>query len=137
MVQAENFTLLQQLKKLQLQANTAEIERRKPRSSSVSVNSAGSKVLDNKVNSTNHVSTIKKHDSDIAKYGQKFSIMICPWIDVSVFDGLNGHPDVDPNTEDRYANKITMLSGMVAELYNFVPTRLHDYMENHFAMDWP
>ena len=131
MAQVENFALRQQLKKLQLQTNSIEIERKRPRNSSVSVTSKGSEVSDKDLDSVNAVSSIKMHDSEIAKYGRKYSIMICPWIDVSVFDGLISRPDVDPLSEDRYASKLTMLSGTVAELYDFVPSRLHDYMENH------
>ena len=69
MAQVENFALRQQLKKLQLQTNSTEIERKRPRNSGVSVTSTGSEVSDKDLDSANDVSAIKKHDSEIAKYG--------------------------------------------------------------------
>ena len=118
-VQAENFSLRNQLKKLKLELSVRDTteEGKKPRKVS-----RGSADLP---------SNIVQFDGDISKYGRKYSLMICPWIDTNVFQNLSGRPDIDPLSEDRFSDNVTMLAGTVAELYDFIPANLHNIMENH------
>ena len=67
----------------------------------------------------------------IAKFGRKYSVMVCPWIESGVFEGLRGRPDMDPMSKARFKDGIAMLKGTVAELYDFVPKDLHPLMEGH------
>ena len=81
-MQEENFILRQELKKLQIEISSREVE---SRGSSREPSEPPSIVVDS--------------DSEIAKYGRKYGLMVCPWISVSVFDGLEGRPDIDPMSE--------------------------------------
>ena len=114
MMQEENFILRQELKKLKLDLSSHEVE---------------SKVYSREPSES--PSNISDSNAEIAKYGRKYSLMVCPWIDAGVFVGLEGRPDIDPLSEERYTNKESDLAGIIAELYDFVPERLHGLMEGH------
>ena len=74
---------------------------------------------------------VASEDLEIAKLGRKYSLMICPWIATTVFQDLNGRPNCDPTSSTRFANEDSMLEGTWAELYDFLPTKLHLIMEQH------
>ena len=76
-MQSENFELRQELKKLQLKVNSLQVDNRKPRSKGSS-----------RASSENPSEA--DPEAEIAKCGRKYSLIVCPWIDASVFDGLEG-----------------------------------------------
>ena len=73
---------------------------------------------------------VSKHDREIMKLGRQYSIMINPWVDLSLFR-QQGRPNVDPLSADRYKNTVSQRDASIAELYDFVPKKLHKLMENH------
>ena len=74
-------------------------------------------------------------DAEVARMGREYSLMICPWMENTVFNNLNGRPNVDLTSDDRYTDKTAIRNGTIAELYDFVPATLHEAMESekHFA----
>jgi hypothetical protein len=70
-----------------------------------------------------------KYGEEIAALGRKFGVMMEPWVDPAAFG--KPRPDVSPTDKDRYQSDLSMLQGVVAELYEFVPGRFHEMMERH------
>ena len=56
--------------------------------------------------------------------------MISPWVEMTAV-GQKGHPNVDPWDPNCYQNKVIKRDAALAELYDFVPKKLHKLMENH------
>ena len=73
---------------------------------------------------------ITAHDKTIKDLGRQYAVMICPWIDPAFF-GHKGRPIADPSSPDRFITKLSQHEASIAELYDFVPQRLHALMENH------
>ena len=73
---------------------------------------------------------ITEHDKIIKDLGRQYAVMICPWIDPTHF-GHKGRPAADPTSPDRFKTKLSQYEASIAELYDFVPHRLHALMENH------
>ena len=113
--QKENFDLRNELKKLKLDLNSLQLGQQKKKGRQ------SDPVPD----------AVASQDSEIAKYGRKYSLMVCPWIDPIVFHGMDGRPDCDPTSPSRYANEESALEATRAEVYDFIPTKLHAIMGQH------
>ena len=124
-MQKENYELRNQLKKLQLEYNTLSVGQRKAKRP-ISSSSKGSSDVPE---------STAQLDNEVAKHGRKYSILVCPWIDANIFHALNSCPNVDYTSEDRFRDEQSMLEGTQAELYNFLPTKLHVMMDHrsHFV----
>ena len=116
--QNENFFLRKQVKELKLQLASQAVETK-------------SSARRRKSKSTSLSDDITADDDEISMYARKYSLTISPWPDSAAFDNLCGRPNVDPYCEDRYKTKASMVAANVAELYDFIPARLHKFMEGH------
>ena len=73
---------------------------------------------------------VSKFDKEIMILGRQYSIMTCPWVDISVFQ-QSGRPNIDPLSPDRYKTTVSRRDGNIAEMYDLVLKKLHKLMENH------
>ena len=72
---------------------------------------------------------IAMQSANVSRHGCKYGIMISPWLDARMFKNLDGQPDINQETEDRYATAASRARGAIAELYDFVPATLHKLMK--------
>jgi len=55
--------------------------------------------------------------------------MMEPWVDPAAFG--KPCPDVSPRDLNRYKSDLSIQQGLIAELYEFVPRKLHEMMASH------
>jgi len=68
-----------------------------------------------------------EHLQTIKTLGQKFGILGEIWVDSTVF-GVDPPAMMTPNSQDRYRSPASIMDGVVAELFAFVPPQFHDAM---------
>lgn len=73
--------------------------------------------------------SIVKHKSKIQLYAKKFSIMNKIFVPDTAF--LVPNPNYNPLDADRYKELASILKGIIAELFEEVPSALHMLMEEH------
>jgi len=66
---------------------------------------------------------------EIEALGRKFFVMGEPWVDPQSFQ-LPCPTDVTANGAERFATESCIQEGIIAELYAFVPKRLHQAMQD-------
>ena len=125
-----------ELKKMQLQLNSLSVVQQKSKQlrkgDSEEVNDVPDASKEEEAEVSKDIpDAIKKQEAEISKYGRKYAIMASPWSDIADFEDMNGRPDVDPYSPERYKDEKSMIAGTKAELYDFVPTALHSTMERH------
>ena len=103
------------MKKLELQLSALQVSHQKPSKK------AGSIPID-------HSDTAL--DLEVSRNARRFSLLHSPWVDIAIFSGMNGRPDVDPTSPSCFVDEESMLQGTRAELYDTLPLKLHDAMEN-------
>jgi hypothetical protein len=60
---------------------------------------------------------------------KKFSVMEEPWIETAVF--MKARPDDPPTGEARFASDEAYDVSITADLYRFIPEKLHAMLENY------
>jgi hypothetical protein len=73
---------------------------------------------------------LSQHDGEIQKLGQAFSVVGELWVDPSSFLQPPSPPGA-AESPDRYETPESTRRGVIAELYDFVPDGLHEYMSSH------
>jgi hypothetical protein len=69
------------------------------------------------------------HIPTIELLGRKFWVMGEPWVDPDCF-GVPCPTDITPDSPQRYATPQSTKQGVIAELYAFVPRKLHKMMQD-------
>jgi hypothetical protein len=69
-----------------------------------------------------------KYIPDIELLGRKFWVMGEPWVDIDCFR-VPRPTDITPTSLERYATSESIKQGVIAELFAFVPRKLHKMME--------
>ncbi|ETW77118.1 hypothetical protein HETIRDRAFT_429463 [Heterobasidion irregulare TC 32-1] len=62
--------------------------------------------------------TVKKHDEEISMLGHKCSVMV-------------PHPVIEANSPNRYLSEMSTKQGVVADLHDLVPPKLHKMMQKY------
>ena len=70
-----------------------------------------------------------EYDEEIKLLGRKFGIMEEPWIDRALFK--RPRPVMAATSSKRYGLQLAIQQGIVADLYNFVPEKLHAMMNGY------
>lgn len=79
-----------------------------------------------------HAQESTEFDEEIAKLGHMFAVMNEPWVDDGLFQQLC--PDKSSEHQERFKSNKAREEGIIAELYDVVPEKLHRMLEdqNHF-----
>lgn len=72
---------------------------------------------------------IAQYRDEVSRLGKKFGVMHELFITETEFNVPC--PAMKPDDPERYKNQGTMRDGIIAEVFAFVPSRLHALMENH------
>jgi hypothetical protein len=107
-------TLQRQLKDLQLQNGSLSVDLSKKRRTSKTLGSIPQELV--------------KYIPDIELLGRKFWVMGEPWVDIDCFR-VPRPTDITPTSLERYATSESIKQGVIAELFAFVPRKLHKMME--------
>ncbi|KAI0055131.1 hypothetical protein BV25DRAFT_1922069 [Artomyces pyxidatus] len=73
--------------------------------------------------------TRKSLDDIIRKFGKKFAVMYEPWVELEVFG--KPRPNLDHFDLERYNDKHMRLLGIIADLYDCIPSKLHHDLEHY------
>lgn len=70
------------------------------------------------------------YETEISMLGRKYSHMVEPWITTAaLFD--RPRPTLAADSVHRYDSELSIQHGLIAEIYDFIPEKLHRIMANH------
>ncbi|THH10262.1 hypothetical protein EW146_g8424 [Bondarzewia mesenterica] len=72
---------------------------------------------------------IGEHDDEISTLGHKFLVTVEMWVEISMFQ--QPHPVMSALSKDHYRTEMSIKQGVIAELYDFVPIKFHEMMQNY------
>jgi hypothetical protein len=79
-----------------------------------------------------HAQESTEFDEEIAKLGRMFAVMYEPWVEDGLFQ--QPRPEKSSNDPERFKSEKAKEEGIIAELYEAVPEKLHRMLEDqsHF-----